>query len=65
MCDNHIDVLSMFSIGTNDEDSKAESSHKKITHIWYHLSSLRVQARKKDPKVNKLRYFSIIFYGHF
>ena len=26
MFDNHIDVFSMFSNGTNDEDSKAESS---------------------------------------
>ena len=26
MCDNHIDVFSMFSKGTNNEDSKAESS---------------------------------------
>ena len=36
-----------------------------ITHIRHHLNALCVQARKKDPKVKKLRLFSTSFYGYF
>ena len=36
-----------------------------ITHIRHHLNTLCVQARKKDPKVKKLRLFSTSFYGYF
>ena len=39
------------------------NSHKNIAHFLHHLSTLRIQARKKDSKVKKLRQVSIRFYG--
>ena len=41
------------------------NSHKKITHFLHHLSTPRVQATKTNPKVKKLKHFSISFYGYF
>ena len=41
------------------------NSHKNIAHFLHHLSTLRIQARKKDPKVKKLKHFSISFYVDF